>query len=127
MRPRTAAAVRKQILAVDDEPEILEILRERLQNRYDVHTATFATEAVRTLEAKQPELMLLDINMPGVDGLTLLGFLKARNIKTRVIVITANPSHKVSQTCLEHGAFAYCPKPMNMAYLDHLVAAALGA
>jgi CheY-like chemotaxis protein len=119
--------VRRQILAVDDEPEILAIFRERLQARYDVHTATFATEAVRRLETVRPELILLDINMPGVDGLALLQFLKSRRMDTPVIVITANPSNKVSQACLEHGAFAYCPKPLNMTYLDHLVAAALGA
>ena len=119
--------MRKRILAVDDEPEMLAILRERLEKRYEVHTAAFATEAVRTLETMQPEVMLLDINMPGVNGLTLLEFLKSRNIATRVIVITGNPSNKVSQACLENGAFAYCPKPMNMEYLDHLVAAALGA
>ena len=119
--------MRRRILAVDDEPEILALLRERLQTQYEVHTATAATEAVRTLEATQPELVLLDINMPGVNGLKLLEFLKSRNIATRVIVITGNPSNEVSQACMELGVFAYCPKPMNMTYLDHLVAAALGA
>ena len=117
---------RKQILAVDDEPEILEILRERLEKRYEVHTAAFATEAVRTLEQAKPHLVLLDINMPDVDGLQLLAFMKARKIETQVIVITANPSNHVSQTCIEHGVFAYCPKPIQLPYLDHLVAAALG-
>ena len=52
--------------------------------------------------------------------------MKARKIETQVIVITANPSNQVSQTCFEHGVFAYCPKPIQLPYLDHLVAAALG-
>lgn len=116
----------KRILAIDDEPELLEIHREHLEGRYAVDTAVYATEAVQTFEQNRPDLVLLDINMPGVDGLTLLAFLRKIDRAVPVIIITSNPSARVAQKCLESGAFAYAPKPLNLTYLDHLVAAALG-
>ena len=115
-----------RILAVDDEPAFLELIREHLSDRYEVETAAFATEAVRALEARRPELLLLDINMPGVDGLTLFRFLRKLDITIPVIVITGNQSIAMAEQFLRDGAFAYAPKPLNLGYLDHLVAAAIG-
>ena len=115
---------RKRVLAIDDEPAILDIIREHLQDRYDVETVEFATAAIRALESVRPDLVLLDINMPGVDGLQLLTFLK-RTMTMPVIVITANASSQVAARCLQEGAFAYLPKPISLSYLDHLVAAAM--
>jgi DNA-binding NtrC family response regulator len=117
---------RKRVLVIDDEPAILDLLREHLQRRYEVETAAFATEAVRALEKDRPDLVLLDINMPGVDGLQLLTFLKRIDVRVPVIVITANTSTQVAAKCLEAGAFAYLPKPISLSYLDHLAAAATG-
>ena len=119
-----AGPARKRVLAIDDEPAILDIIREHLQGRYDVETVEFATAAIRELEKARPDLVLLDINMPGVDGLQLLKFLKRSRMTMPVIVITANASSQVAAKCLEEGAFAYLPKPISLSYLDHLVAAA---
>jgi DNA-binding NtrC family response regulator len=117
---------RKRVLAVDDEPELLNVFRERLQGRYDIDTAVCASDAVQTLERNRPDVLLLDINMPGVDGLTLLSFVRKTHAKLPVIVITGNTDHRVSQKCLEQGAFAFAPKPLHLDYLDHLVASAVG-
>ena len=116
----------KRILAIDDEPELLQIVCEHFAGRYEVDTAAFATAAVQTFERNRPNVVLLDINMPGVDGLKLFAFLRKVDSTIPVVVITGNTSNHVSQKCLEGGAFAYMPKPVNLAYLEHLVAAATG-
>jgi CheY-like chemotaxis protein len=133
--PRAAAArpsdpdrsgelcVRQRVLIVDDEPEFVAILQEHFAGRYEVDTALSATEGVRAFESRRPNLVLLDINMPGVDGLKLLVFLRQADPAVPIIVITGNTSTPIAAQCIKAGAFGYVPKPCNLVYLEHLASA----
>jgi len=115
----------KRILVVDDEPELLEILREHFQGRYEVDTALSGASAIERFVRNRPNVVFLDINMPGVDGLAVLKLLREADPKIPVIIVTANAQNQVAAECLAHGAFSYVPKPFNLTYMDHMAAAAL--
>jgi CheY-like chemotaxis protein len=115
----------KRILVVDDEPELLEIIREHFQGRYEVDTALSGASAIERFVRNRPDMVFLDVNMPGVDGLTVLKLLREADPKIPVIIVTANAQNQVAADCLAHGAFSYVPKPFNLKYMDHMAAVAV--
>lgn len=121
---------RKRILIVDDEPAILETLKEAFRrfrhgHAYDVETATNGFDAFQSLVRARPDLVLLDMNMPGMSGLQLLKQIRMLDQRLPVMVITGNPDHRAAAETLKAGVFAYVPKPFDLRHLDHLVALAL--
>ena len=120
----------KAILIVDDEPAVREVLvayfqHEYVPRGYVVETATNGVEAIAAVHRRRPALVLLDIEMPGMDGVTALRAIRAVDPKIPVIMVTGNESTRVAGQVIKDGAFSYLPKPVKMRYLDHLVAAAL--
>jgi CheY-like chemotaxis protein len=114
----------KKILIVDDDPDVAETLRrflERPARRYVVVVASSGEEAVAILRRDAPDLVLLDINMPGMSGLDVL-----RKIDRRipVIMVTGNTDSAPAEA-LKLGAFAYIPKPFDFTYIQQLVPLAL--
>ncbi|MEW5787115.1 MAG: sigma-54 dependent transcriptional regulator [Pseudomonadota bacterium] len=103
-----------EILVVDDEPGIRELMREILEEEgYDVRAAENGTAARNALEAKIPDLVLLDIWMPDVDGVTLLKEWKAQGRLTMPVVMMSG--HGTVHTAVEAtrlGAFDYLEKPI---------------
>ena len=120
------AAARKRLLLVDDEPMVVQVLREHFAGRYDVDTATSAHQAVEMFGQRRPDAVLLDMKMPEVDGLTFLKFLRQVDPGVPVIIVTADSSLETAHACFKLGALGYVPKPFNLMYLDHLAAAAVG-
>jgi CheY-like chemotaxis protein len=118
------ATVRKRLLVVDDEQLILDMIREHFAERYAVDTAISASRAVEAFERQRPDMIFLDINMPGVNGLTLLTFLRQVAPDLPVVIITANADSSVAAEVLRAGAFGYVPKPFNFVYMDHIAAVA---
>jgi CheY-like chemotaxis protein len=121
----------KTILIVDDEPAIREVLSGYFEHRYAsrgycVVTAADGAEALRAVRRQRPALILLDIEMPGVDGVDALRGVRAIDPTIPVIVVTGNADARVAGAVIEGGAYSYLPKPVKFHYLDHLVATALG-
>jgi CheY-like chemotaxis protein len=114
----------KRILVVDDEPELLEVLSEHFGGRYEVDTALSGDAAVERFVGQRPDLVFLDVNMPGASGLEVLKLLRQTDPKVPVIMVTANTDNAVAAECLTHGAFGYVPKPFNLTYMDHMAAMA---
>lgn len=114
-----------QILVVDDNPTNLKLLRVLLTaNGYEVRTAVDGEEAVGVLERFRPRLILMDIQMPGVDGLTLTRQLKS-NPATRditVIAITAYAMKGDEERMLAAGCDGYIAKPIDTRTLPAVVA-----
>jgi len=117
---------RKRMLVVDDEPRVLDVIREHFADRYDIDTAISASRGVELFQQQRPDVVFLDINMPGVDGLKLLTFLRKVDPAVPVIIVTANTQASIAAQVLEAGAFGYIPKPFNLVYMEHLAAAAAG-
>jgi CheY-like chemotaxis protein len=106
---------RKKILIVDDEPAILIVSRRRLEaNGYEVITAESGKEGIEKAVTCEPDLVLLDIIMPGLDGYEVCRRLKSSE-KTReipVIIFTASsPQDDSGEKAIEFGAVGYLTKP----------------
>ncbi len=113
-----------RILVVDDDADSLEIVRTYLESRgYRVTTAADGKEALAMLEDARPDLVLLDVMMPGIDGWEV-----ARTIKdhpefsaTRVVMLTARSDFTDKQRGLRAGADDYIVKPMRLEDLGRKV------
>lgn len=115
-------APRKRILIVDDEPLIVEVLAEHFKTSYDVDSAMNGTDALAAVLRQRPDLMLLDINMPRMNGVEVLKDVKKIDESIAVIMVTANEQVALAADALKSGAFGYVPKPFDFRYLDHMVA-----
>jgi DNA-binding response OmpR family regulator len=91
-----------------------------------VDTASNGTEALTAVLRHRPDVMLLDINMPRMNGVEILKDVKKIDDAIVVIMVTANEQNALTAEALKSGAFGYVPKPFDFRYLDHLVAASLG-
>jgi DNA-binding NtrC family response regulator len=110
------------ILVVDDEPIVLQSLGDWFrQDGYAVDTASNAKEALRLAAAHQHDIALLDIKMPGVDGLELQERLSREVPDLTVIVMTAYASVESAVRALKAGAYDYITKPFDPDELSHLV------
>jgi DNA-binding NtrC family response regulator len=113
----------RRILIVDDEPLITEVLSEHFKSDYDVETALNGTDALTAILRQRPDIVLLDINMPRMNGVEVLRDIKQIDQSIAVIMVTANEQIALAAEALKSGAFGYVPKPFDFRYLDHMVAA----
>ena len=103
---------RYRLLIVDDEPrmtQVLGILAERWG--YEVRTASDGNEALKTLHEFPAEIIVTDMKMPGLDGESLLGQVRARYPNTAIIMMTAYATVKSAVESMRNGAFDYIMKP----------------
>jgi DNA-binding response OmpR family regulator len=112
----------KRILVVDDDPIILRLLASRLKNSgYDVVSAIDGESGLKKAIAKKPDLVLLDIIMPGLNGFEVCKRLK-ENDKTKdipVIMLTALAGENDLSKSLEEGADCFITKPFRAVDLLH--------
>lgn len=103
------------LLVVDDEPELAEILVEYFSGQgFDVRSAGNATEARAALNVAVPQLAILDIRMPGEDGLSLARWIKQQHSATGIIMLTTAADVVDRIVGLEMGADDYMPKPFEL-------------
>jgi len=106
-----------KIMVVDDDDGILNLLKRFLVSLgYEAIMADNGEEALERMN-ERPEIVILDIMMPGMNGLQVLDKIKEKAPSTEVIVITGLDSTGLGIECLERGAFEFMAKPLN---LDHL-------
>ena len=118
------------ILVVDDNPDNLKLLVFLLRkNGYRVETATSAEDALVTLETFRPALILMDIQLPGMDGLELTARLKASPAtrEIRIVAVTAYAMKTDEARSLAAGCDGYIAKPIDTRKLPGIVAAFLRA
>lgn len=115
------------ILVVDDEQVMRESLSDWLSDvGYPVTTARDGEEALKTLAEKDFAIAILDVRLPGKNGIEVLKEARARNPGLRGIVITAYPSVQTAVEALRHGAVDYLPKPFDLNELEQVIRRALG-
>ncbi len=103
------------ILIVDDEPSILQSLAGLLIDEgFDVHTASNGYEALKTIESESPDLVLLDIWMPGLDGIDTLQEIKKNNPFIQVIIITGHGTIETAVKATKMGAYDLIEKPLSI-------------
>jgi two-component system OmpR family response regulator len=108
------------LLVVDDEPNIVELLSASLRFAgYDVSTATNGTEALKKAKEVDPDLVVLDVMMPGLDGFDVVRRLRAEDRHVPVLFLTARDAVEDKVKGLQTGGDDYVTKPFS---LDELVA-----
>jgi len=111
-----------KVLLVDDERAFVQTLSERLQMR-DLGAAVVydGEAALSVVDEDEPEVMVLDLKMPGVDGLEVLRRVKQEHPNVEVIVLTGHGSKDIEKLCMEMGACAYLEKPVDIETLTNMM------
>jgi DNA-binding NtrC family response regulator len=106
---------RTKVLIVDDEEEFASALAERLQIRdYEAAAVFTADEACSVISNNPPDVVLLDLRMPGMDGLSALKTIKNIHPKIEVIIVTGLATEENRSEALRSGAFNYVTKPIEI-------------
>lgn len=101
------------VVLVDDEVEALELYGKRLARRgIPARLARDAAEALAAVEERAPDVMVLDVKMPGMDGLEVLAEVKRKHPGVQVIMLTGHASVETAVQGMELGAFDYMVKPV---------------
>jgi CheY-like chemotaxis protein len=107
-----------KVLLVDDEREFVQTLSERLLMRDMGSAVAYDGEsALAMIGEDEPEVMILDLKMPGIDGIEVLKRVKQTRPEIEVIILTGHGSEADRATCLKLGAFAYLQKPVDIEVL----------
>jgi DNA-binding response OmpR family regulator len=104
-----------KVLLVDDEPELVEILSERLKKRgFAMDTALSGDEGLAKMEVQDYDVVILDVFMPGKDGIQTLKEMKVRKPLTEVIMLSGNATLESAIEGMQNGAFDFLVKPADM-------------
>ena len=118
----------KKILVVDDEPDVRQLMEHFLTERgYEVRIAENGRLGLLALDTFTPDVVLLDMHMPEMDGLETLKRIAARAPSLPVIMVTVNDDVETTAGLLQLGAADYVPKPFNLEYLEQAINIQLSA
>jgi DNA-binding response OmpR family regulator len=106
---------RAKILVVDDEPTICSMMKVFLsQIGYQVTTVNSGEDAIAVFEEDPPDMVLLDISMPGMRGIDVLQLMKCRKADCGIIMLSAYGDDQTIQEAMDMGAYCYIQKPMEL-------------
>ena len=116
----------RRVLIVDDEPDIRKTLTDilramRYPDALEIETAPDGQEGLDAVVRQRPDLVLMDLQMPRIGGLTLLKMIRDAEPRLPIVVITATDDPKTSAEVLRGGAVAYLPKPFDPRHVEMLV------
>jgi len=121
-----ASAGLGRILIVDDEQSVRELLSEYFTEQgYSVENAGGGEEALALVQRSTPDLVLLDVRMPGIDGVETLRRIREIAPDVSVIMVTANEDVALARETLKLGALDYVAKPFDFVYLERAIMAGL--
>jgi DNA-binding response OmpR family regulator len=111
-----------KILVVDDEIEACNALKEFLEGKgYEVYTAQDGKTALDKLRELRPQLVLLDMIMPGMHGIEVLQEIKKIDPRIGVIMVTVVTDEEQAKKTLQLGAYDYITKPVDLTHLETVV------
>jgi DNA-binding NtrC family response regulator len=114
------------ILIIDDELDTREVLKDRLESlNYRVLTAATGKEGLERLERENPHMVLLDIELPDMNGLEMLGEIRKREHDITVVMITAYGTIERAVRAMKEGAYDFIPKPFEPDHIALIIAKAL--
>lgn len=117
---------KRKILVVEDHPTVREVLRTLLgMEDFEVAVAPNGEAGLALADILEPDVVVLDVSMPGLNGYEVARVIKARASGTRIVMVTARTSEEDERAGREAGADAYLRKPFSL--LDILEAVGVGA
>jgi DNA-binding NtrC family response regulator len=117
--------MKHKILIVDDEENILFVIREAFARVYDVFTALDGGSALEIMKREKPAFVFLDIKMPGMTGIEVLELIKDTGSAPIVWMLTGDEDLDTAVMTLRNGASGYLTKPFDIKQLRDVVASAL--
>ena len=120
-------AKKRKILIVEDETVVRESVRDWLvEDGYDVEVAENGEEALKKIKEEDFGVIVLDLRLPGIDGLQVFEEAKELKPETKGVIITAYPSKETQEKAKRLGLLDYLPKPFKAEDLEKIIGAALG-
>ena len=120
--PGDEFAMPARVLLVDDERDYVETLSERLElRRVKAAVAYDGSQAIEAIEHGLPEVVVLDLRMPGTGGVEVLKRIRSHYPQIKVIILTGHGSSQDRELCLELGAFAFLQKPVDLEELSEVM------
>ncbi|NNL76598.1 MAG: response regulator [Desulfobacterales bacterium] len=111
-----------KVLLVDDEREFVQTLSERLTMRDMGSAVAYDGEsALNLIKEDEPEVIIVDLKMPGIDGFDVLRTVKETRPEIEVIILTGHGNEEDRQLCMDLGAFAYLQKPLDINVLSETI------
>ncbi len=111
-----------KVLLVDDEREFIQTLSERLLMRDMGSAVAYDGEsALNLIREDEPDVIIVDLKMPGIDGLEVLQKVKATRPQIEVIILTGHGNEEDRKLCMDLGAFAYLQKPLDITVLSETI------
>jgi CheY-like chemotaxis protein len=115
-----------RVLVVDDDPEVVALLQDVLASLdYESASAADGDEALRVVTSYRPDVILLDLWLPGMLGTEVLVALRRDHPEIPVVMVTANTDEQIGRESLAQGAFDYVRKPFDVETLERILTAAL--
>lgn len=112
----------KKILVVDDEQAVCNMLKKFLTKKgYEAIIALSGAEAISKVGEERPHIVLLDIMMPGMNGIETLKKIREIDKEVGVVMITAVNQEETGKKCFELGAYDYIVKPLGLDYLEKVL------
>ena len=114
----TGAAIRGAVMIIEDEAVLAKNIRTYLERHaYAVQCAASAEEGLAQLDSFAPDVVVLDFNLPGMDGLQALERIRARRPATQVIMLTGHGNVEMAVEAMKAGALDFLTKPLSLARL----------
>jgi DNA-binding NtrC family response regulator len=121
------AAKKRKVLIVEDEAVVRDSVREWLvEDGYDVEVAENGEEALKKIKQEEYGVIVLDLKLPGIDGLQVFEQAKELKPETKGVIITAYPSQETQDRAKKLGLMDYLAKPFKVEDLEKLISQALG-
>jgi two-component system response regulator (stage 0 sporulation protein F) len=125
--PALEAPVAGPILVVEDEADLRSFIVEHLTALgYTVREAWFAEQALASIAEERPQLVLLDIALPGINGLEILRRIRRHDPTINIIMMTGNQDVVLARSTIQLGAMDYVFKPFELDRFDRAIAAGMG-
>lgn len=116
--PREAGSLAPRIVIADDDPAVVGLLKRFLEELgYCVGAASDGAQALALIKRLRPHLVLLDVDMPRINGVETLRLIRAVDEQVSVVMLTGDDAVETMERCLAYGAYDYILKPFDFEYL----------
>jgi DNA-binding NtrC family response regulator len=112
----------ERVLLVDDEEEFVETLAERMRSRgMEVATSNSGVEALELIDTEPYDVVILDLQMPGMDGIEALARIKRRQPDIQVVLLTGHATVEKGVEAMKQGALEFLEKPIDLSQLSEVI------